>query len=203
MIILTILGFLLLLILTIILALLFIPFDYHVHGEKYETAFLQLMVSWLFGGIGIYYSISTDGAEGYIRILGMKIAISPGKHHKEKEKKKHVSYLRKDFIERLLKAIGEMLNHIKPRRFEVNGCFGFEDPYNTSILWLCILALPLHHKNFNINITPAFYDEILEGRFIIEGRMVLAVLLWIAAKLRLSRPVKNIIKERKKKIYAT
>jgi hypothetical protein len=67
---------------------------------------------------------------------------------------------------------------------------------------MLIMALPLHRKNFNIALQPVFYDEVLEGKFLIKGRIVLAPILWIAVKFILSRPVRNILKERKRKAYA-
>lgn len=203
-------GYFLLIMILIILALVLIPIDYSAQGQKYESASIQVNVSSLFGGVVVNYSRRYGySAESCVKMLCFRLRKKTKDVQKKiKEEKKHkkekgkINFLNKDFLKRVFEAIGDFLNHIKPRRLEVNGVFGFDGPYDTSIVWLFILAMPLHDKNFNIKLHPVFDDEVFEGRFVIEGRIVLAVVLWIAVKLMLSQPVRNIKKERKRRIYA-
>jgi hypothetical protein len=205
-----ILGYFLLFIVLLILILILEPIVYHMEGQKYENTLIKANISLLFGGIKIVYDkMSGKDAQTSVTILGFSHRKGTGRTKKEHEKKKRkskrkpkVNYFKKDLLKMLFEAAGDLLSHIKPKKFEVDGAFGLGEPFDTAMLWLLILSLPLHHRNFDISLHPVFDDEVLEGRFIIEGRIVLAVILWIAVKLRLSRPVKNILKERKRKVYA-
>jgi hypothetical protein len=65
----------------------------------------------------------------------------------------------------------------------VEGRYGFEDPYYTGLACAVINCTAPHGDKYNINLTPVFDDEIIEGNYIIEGRIVPAVLLWIFVKV--------------------
>jgi hypothetical protein len=90
-----------------------------------------------------------------------------------------------------------------PEVFEAEGTYGFDDPYYTGITCALINTLMPYIEGFRVNLTPVFDEAVLKGRFKIQGKVVMAVILWIAIKFILSQPVRNKLfkRERKRKVY--
>ncbi len=213
MIILYILKFLGLFLLILLAALLFIPFGYMFAGRKYESAAVRSSISWLFGLVRITYKKSI-GSKGHLilQLLGLNFKLNPkkGKQDKqeleeEKQNKKQsagsMRFLNKDFINSIFKAFIDLFNHIKPKRFYLEGRFGFEDPYYTAMGSALLKILRLHLKDIQINARAVFDEEVLEGRLLISGRMVLIRVFYIALKLYSKKHVRRVIKPKEAKLY--
>lgn len=86
-------------------------------------------------------------------------------------------------MQKIFKAIDGFWKHTRPMRLEAEGYYGFEDPYYTGLACALINCTSPHGDKYNINLTPVFDEEVIEGSFIVEGRIVPAVLLWILARV--------------------
>ncbi|WP_160317184.1 DUF2953 domain-containing protein [Oxobacter pfennigii] len=157
----------------------------------------------------VFHKEAGKRAEMTIKILFFSFSPDMSSHQskkkdtRKKKNKKASVKITKELIKKLLSAIGEAFVHIKPKVFQAEGKIGFDDPYHTGILSAFVCSLPLRHEGFNVNIEPVFDREVMEGKLVIQGRIIPAVLIWIALKLLISRPVRNILfKERKKNAYA-
>ena len=93
-----------------------------------------------------------------------------------------------DNREGLSQLVSELLQFLKkllPQRFLLSGTFGTEDPALTG--WLCGLASFVYAAfPEEIDLTPDFTEEILEGRFFLSGRMRLVQVLQLLYRLRRS-----------------
>lgn len=199
--------YLLIILAAILCMVLFIPLRYSSDGFVYETYMIKMDISWLFGSMELA-AFKKKGTNWYkyFRILCFKIVLSMNhiagaKKEKRVSKRNRTRFPDMEFIKRALKTVKELLNYIKPDIFEVKGRFGLEDPCDTAFLWMFISRIRMP-EGANINLSPVFDDEVLEGSYKIQGRMMLFTVLLIALKFILSKPVKNILKkERKNESY--
>ena len=76
-----------------------------------------------------------------------------------------------------------ILKHIKPRRFELKGRYGFNDPYHTGILCALVNSIIPNGKKNNVDLIPVFDEEIIEGNFILEGYIVPGYLFYLFIKI--------------------
>lgn len=213
MIIISILGYILAIILLILLAVLFIPIEYGASGYKDEEDYnLKVHVSWFFRGLAFSCILeNTIWPKLNFKLFGFEVkqkrdGKSENKSEKKKKKQKEKSgkdagkFFNKEFISKAIGAVVDVLVYLKPRVFDIQAVFGFDDPSYTGLACIVVYNIPRMGENCNIDLTPVFDEEVLKGRFNIQGRIVLATILWIALKFILSKPVRNIIFKRERKI---
>ena len=77
------------------------------------------------------------------------------------------------------KYIFELLRYIRPRRFQGNIMFGFDDPANTGyVLGILGMLIPIYKDN--INIVPDFGRQLFKGDMSGKGRIrVVFLLRWV------------------------
>jgi hypothetical protein len=193
MIILEILGYILVALLILLVLILVLPLEFRLYGQKQEETFFKASVI-LFKGAVVFQFLKPfkEQAKMYVRILGFKKNIKTHKvsekeNKKEKPKKENSrNYLEPSF----LKCLKNVLKHIKPKKFAIEGRVGFEDPYVTGIVCAVLNVLCQELKKANIKVNTVFDEEIFEGKCLIQGRVVLAYIAYIALRLYLSRPVR-------------
>ncbi|AUG58179.1 MAG TPA: DUF2953 domain-containing protein [Ruminiclostridium sp.] len=198
---LTVLGYILLILLVILLLLLIVPVKYSFTGEKYESAFIKGKVSLLLGFVKLYYYNDFEKKNiAKITLLGFPVNISYKKKRKKKrrpKKDKSYNYLNKRFLKSSLKTIGKVILHIKPSKLEISGKIGFDDPYYTGLICAFRNIFYPKFKNAKINIDTVFEDEIFEGSFLIQGRVILFYVVYMVLRLYFLAPDK--IKHKKMK----
>lgn len=221
MIILYILKIIGILVLSLLAVILFIPVGYSFAGAKADdSASVRARISLFFGLVGIVFRKSFfSKGKVELRVLGLKFGINTDrkasegekkitekekKEKKEKRKGANLSAvfdknLRKTFINAFIKVF----NHIKPRHFYLEGRFGFEDPYYTGIALAAINILGPALKQYRINARAVFDDEILEGKMLLSGRVVIYKLAFIALKLYLDKNVRRALKPKEEKAYVS
>lgn len=209
MILLIMLVYLLLFLLASFIILLLIPIRYHAEGIKSDDVPLSINVELSYGPVTYKYRAGTDcGIEHTLKVFGIPLSIKhkEGKKgigkasHKHKKEKKGMGKLPgKAFLDEALKSLWKLLNHLRFRRCDINCTFGLEDPADTAVLWLIICSLPLYGESRSIRLEPVFDDQILEGDFHIQGHLIPAVAAYIVLRFILSKPVRNIIKNKKER----
>ena len=200
--------YLLIFLLLLIVLTIFIPFEYYASGEKYDETNLAIELSWLLGAIRAAFTLRTgSGVKYYIRLFGFKInkenfkktdagkdAVKEmSKGTEKKENKKIVKFPDRDFIFKTISFIKSVFNRIKPYQLEIDGKYGFDEPYNTAILYSIASLFRGREKSDKINAVPVFDEEILEGRFLVKGRIIPGLIILQAAGYLLSKPVRKII----------
>ncbi|WP_010243536.1 DUF2953 domain-containing protein [Acetivibrio cellulolyticus] len=216
MIILEILGYMLIALFVLLALILILPIEFKVYGQKYEKIFFKASLIWFMGALGFHFMKEySQEAAIYVRIFGFKKKIDGSKFakkdnkkekkdekkkEKKKEKGKSRNYLESNFIRCALECLKKVLNHIKPKKFVIEGKVGFEDPYVTGLLCTVLNLLYAELKKANINVRTVFDDEIYEGKCLIQGRVVLAYLAYIALRLYFSRPVSINKKQKFKEV---
>ena len=101
----------------------------------------------------------------------------------------------------MMKAIKELFYHIKPRKFKLEGRYGFEDPFYTGIALASINIMRPLFINYDVNVNAVFEEDILEGSLLIKGRMVLIAVVFIALKTIFNKNVRKILFSREEKAY--
>lgn len=189
--------------------ILFVPFKYNILARKYESTIFRAKVSWFFGAIELIYSKEVGTrSKFWLKLSAFKINIKNKKPQKikakkdaEKKERNSARFLNKDFIACMIKAFLELINHIKPNKFRLEGRFGFEDPYYTGIALASYNILYPHLKKYDINTCAVFDEDVLEGVLSINGRLIVARVLIIALKTYFNRNVRTILKSKEEKEY--
>ncbi|SHI83551.1 hypothetical protein SAMN02745751_01163 [Dethiosulfatibacter aminovorans DSM 17477] len=215
MIILSIIGYILLLILVLIAFVILIPYTYYAEAERYEGVKARGIVSWLFGGLKVFILKEQDEEINVrIRFLGLEKSMDTKngddkdkkkddkelkKKEKETKKKKSVrlEYFKKELIKKVLSAVKKLLKHLWPNMVTMRIKAGFDNPMYTG--YLCALysqdyMLP---EKYDIRLEPVFDEGILEGEGSIEGRIWLAYILAVALGLVFTKPVRKILFSKK------
>jgi hypothetical protein len=194
--------------LSILILVLAVPFEYSVSGCNYEKYCFEAELSWLFRSTRFIFLKEEGKPKGFwFRIFGFDRSLKGTRNDKykkqKKNKRKDSQYSVSDFLSvKLLKEAADFITmfvkHIRPRIFQLSGKFGFEDPFETGIILATLNVFGIDY-NCSVNLHPVFDEEVLEGSFIVKGRIVLAYLLFILVKLLLSRSGRRIIFKRRPK----
>ena len=201
--------------LVLLLLILFLPFVYELYAlNNEEKQLVKLDAYWLFGLLAV--GGSYEKGQGFmvlIRILGIPIRIreddlmkmagkktkkdKSGQKEKKKEGKKKKESTRKKLVTRegiqlLVESAGNALKHILPRRISGYGIVGFEDPYYTGLLaaWVETLrGLGVHRMNLQY----VFDREVYEGELSIEGRITMVYFVYMALRLLIVKPSRELL----------
>lgn len=195
---LTIFSYFLISILGLLVLLLVLPVEYVLKGSKEEEGFLQFKLCWIFRLAGFQLDYDTDkGFRSSIILLGMtkefKFKKDPESPKKPKEQDMS-KWMDRNALKKFIGFMGKVFRHIKPEKFELAGRVGFENPYHTGLLSAAVHSVHIP----GCSIKPVFDDQVIEGRLLIQGRMILAVLALMAIQLLLSGPVRNIVFKKRK-----
>lgn len=96
-----------------------------------------------------------------------------------------------------LNRLLNILKAIKPRKFDAEFQFGFEDPATTGkILSYLAIVYPFIHGN--IKIIPEFEEQIIRGNLLIKGRIFIIALLIQGWKLYFNKDIRKLVKEIKR-----
>ena len=218
----SILGYLLLGIGVILAALIFIPYHYHVSGEKFEESQIGGTIVWLFGGLKIdFFKYTHQKMQMGLTLFGLskklKIKQKPNPSEPQKEgeretikklkkakrkKPSHGSeYLKPAIIKKALSGVQKILKHSQPKTLSVYAKVGFSDPMYTGLLYALKSQFYMLIRNYDIDIQPVFDEEVMEGRFLIGGRIWIPYLILVMIGFFISEPIRNIfISKFKRKI---
>ncbi|HOQ38069.1 MAG TPA: DUF2953 domain-containing protein [Acetivibrio sp.] len=199
-----ILGYVIIALIFLLTLIMIVPIEFKIHGEKYEKVFLKARVILFKGLIGGHFKLAgNEKMQIYATVFGFKKRIEvdkfkklksdkekPKRKEKKREKIDFQKYLEPDFIECALISLKKVLRHIKPRKFIIEGRVGFEDPYVTGLMCAVLNVFYEVLKKANISIKTVFDDEVLEGRCLIQGRVIPAYIAYIALRLYFSGPVR-------------
>ncbi len=123
------------------------------------------------------------------------------KSEKRKKKKKRrqlevSQFLNRNFLQKVVKMVCDLLRWLQPDKFKVFLKIGFADPCNTGILAAVCYSIGLTEVR-GFGIRPIFEEEVFEGIVSVRGRINIGALLYIVGKFILSKPVLNILINRK------
>lgn len=95
----------------------------------------------------------------------------------------------------LFEQLKALLAKIKPKKYDINIRYGFDDPYTTgkvsmyaAVLWGML--------GIDANIMPEFEQKILEGSVFLKGRVTVFSLIVIAVKVYFNKLFKKIVIDR-------
>jgi hypothetical protein len=201
MIILVILEYILVICLSVIILILFVPIFFNLQVSKYNDLILWVKVNWLFNAI--YCHIKKEGDQNLIiilKIFGLQIHPKEGRAKKKKKEKKYYfkALFNKPFLTKAFQFIKRVLKHIVPQEFRVRLSYGFDNPANTGILCGFIALFSAYFSGYDIFLNPIFDQEILEGELFLKGRLFCFVITYYILQLVLSKTFWKTIKEAKK-----
>ncbi|MGI5851748.1 MAG: DUF2953 domain-containing protein [Clostridiales bacterium] len=190
-----ILIYLMLLLISILMLMLVMPIYYGFSGTKEDMLIIGVEV---FGPLKwmhlVFKTEDMTTSELNLRFLGIPIRFRGRKKHfpdgeKTKMDIKNVKNHKKrqeagrELFMKIFELSTMILKHIKPRRFELKGRYGFNDPYHTGILCALVNSIIPNGKKNNVDLIPVFDEEIIEGNFILEGYIVPGYLFYLFIKI--------------------
>jgi len=201
-----ILEYILMICLSVIILILFVPIFFHLQVSKYNDLILWAKINWFFNAI--YCHIKKEGDQNLIIILnifGLQIHLKEGRAKKKKKEKikkeKKFDFralLNKPFLTKAFQFIKKVLKHIVPQEFRVRLSYGFDNPANTGILCGFIAFFSAYFSGYDIYLNPIFDQEILEGELFLKGRLFCFVITYYILQLVLSKTFRKTIKKAKK-----
>ena len=201
-----ILEYILVICLSVIILILFVPIFFHLQVSKYNDLILCAKINWLFNAIYCY--IKKEGDQNLViilKIFGLQIHLKEGRAKKKKKKKikkeKKFDFralLNKPFLAKVFQFIKKVLKHIVPQEFRVRLSYGFDNPANTGILCGFIALFSTYYSRYDIYLDPIFDQEILEGELFLKSRLFCFVITYYILQLVLSKTFRKTIKEAKK-----
>jgi len=207
MIILVTIGYILVICLSMIILIFFVPIFFHLQVSKYNDLIFCAKVSWLFNAFCC--CIEKKGSQKpvtIVRILGLQVHLKEERAQKKKKKEKikkekkfdYRALFNKPFLYNVLHFIKKVLKHILPREFRVKLSYGFDNPANTGMLCGFIALFSTYYSRYDIYLDPIFDQEILEGELFLKGRLLCFVITYYILQLVLSKTFRKTIKWAKK-----
>lgn len=209
---------LVLLVMSLILIILFVPIRYFAEGTYEEQLSAKFKVSWLFGAFHGKGSVEGSQVTYKVGVLFKTLAASaPIVAHestgtetetevkpkvnfvKIKEQVKKVwTFLKDEENEGLLpfifKQIGKLLKKMLPKKLNIQCHFGFEDPATTGIvLGFASVFHGLTYKQ--LKLLPDFQEKVLEGSVLVKSKIRMIWFVWFAVRLIWDRRVRHAIKD--------
>ena len=201
-----ILEYILLICLSVIILILFVPIFFHLQVSKYNDLILWAKVNWLFNAF--YCHIKKEGDQNLViilKIFGLQIHLKEGRTKKKKKEKikkekkfDFKALLNKPFLTKAFQFIKKVLKYIVPQEFRVRLSYGFDNPANTGILCGFIALFSTYYSRYDIYLDPIFDQEILEGELFLKSRLFCFVITYYILQLVLSKTFRKTIKEAKK-----
>ncbi len=100
----------------------------------------------------------------------------------------------RELVSLIISQIKRLFKEIKPKKYDINVHFGFQEPDVTGKV-LMYIAVFYGITGLNINIKPEFEEKIFEGDCYLKGRIRVITLLSIALKVYKNKRFKQIIKK--------
>ncbi len=223
MVILSVLLYAVAIILTIILVLLilvlFVPISYRFSGH-YES-FLRIKYGISFSPLLKFrgHWSSNNGGPNQMQVVfaGFSFTVDPEKMDTKKDKPKkkkkettrlplsfYINNFEKAIIKNGLETVKDVLIILLPRRIELNGRIGFDEPHLTG--WFAALKSIIQEYPGQswCDLQPVWDEEYYNINLLVEGRIIVFLLLYRVARFMLSRRTIKYFwnKKKKKKYYA-
>ena len=213
MIVLTILRYFLLGIGIVLAAIIVVPYDYRAAGERSGESDVSVLISWLFGGLKLdSRKRSRKKNELVLTILGFKKIVNMSSRSKSsstsekdtdhggdakniqpKNNGNFRKYLQKDIIHKTLSIVLKIFKHCQPHKLSIDGKYGFDDPSYTGLMCAFTSQFYWLFDKYDISIQPVFDEEILEGSFLVGGRIWLPYLILVMIGFLVTKPIRNIL----------
>lgn len=212
-----ILIYLMLLLISILMLMLVMPVYYGFSGTKEDVLILEAEVFGSLKWIHLVFRMrDMTTNELNLKFLGIPIRIMDKKKHPhiEEKTKKDVKSIKtykkrpkvsKELLMQIADLFTETLKHIRPRRLEIKGRYGFNDPYHTGIACALVNSIIPQVNKCKIDLVPVFDGEIMEGNFILEGYIVPGYLFYLSIRVivlpRFKKELKLFFRGMVNKIY--
>ncbi len=201
--------------LSLIIFLMFIPFQYAVNCKIKEDLYLNAGISWLFHLIKIEFIKEGQKFKTCFFIMNKCISFKKDNKPKEKKKKKDKKskgkksnlltrdILSKKIIGYAISYFGDILKIISPEVVELKGVYGFYDPSITGILCAFMPILNKIIPSAKIDLQPIFDDDNIDVEINIAGKIILFFIVYRTLKLILKKEIRKILFKKKSKTLET
>lgn len=199
-------------ILVFLLSILVVPLKYkltaYIYKEDEEdiwhaeyTGILKLLM----GFIIIKFIYNKKNPDLQIKLLGLQIVnktITKGKkkaNKKEKDNRKH-EFQGLDFIKKFWTYLKDIIKVIKPKIFDVEGFYGFDDPSVTGAVCAVSGMLKPLIPFCRVNLTPVFDEESCNVKALIDGGFSMIKAIYMSLRFIFRKDIRKIIFKKHKKI---
>ncbi len=109
-------------------------------------------------------------------------------------KEKIKSLVNKEFLYTTISYVKKIIDSIKPKYFNLNALYGFDDPYITGVTSAFVYSIVSFMPNDSISINPYYPDNYLQLNIKAEGKIHFGTLFIIMISYVLNKNVRNKIK---------
>lgn len=194
----------------ILIALMFIPFEYSLNSQINESVTVEGKILWMFHLIKVAFLKEESGFKINFFVGNKRIfSIDPtkkskyNKKEKKHKKKSNKNFLKKNFISCVIYYFKDTLKIIKPKGMYIKGVYGFYDPSITGFLSGIIPILEQIIPLSDIKLQPIFEDEIIDIKASVWGKIILFFVGYKTLKFILKKEVRKTLFKKKSKTVET
>lgn len=203
-------------IMLLLLAILIIPVKYKVNArinkedeeDKWHAEYTG-DVKLLFGFIKIKFMYNEEKPKFQVRLFGIPIlkkattkkATTKNKKAKKKEKKnrKH-EFPRVEFMKKCWIFLKDILGIIKPRRFIIEGFYGFDDPSVTGAVCAISGIIKPLIPFCRINLGPVFDEESCDVKINIDGGFFIIEAVYKTLRFIFRKDIRKVLFKKHKNV---
>jgi hypothetical protein len=177
----------------LLIMLLVIPFQYSFHVSIKETITYDAAIRLLWGFFKIRFFKIDEKNRIIISIAKFCITVSQAPKRVKKDKKKEKNnklkvkenknkrairdFFEKQFLYNTIELLKKVVQIIKPKVFNANGIYGFEDPALTGMVCGAVSIIRPFIPSSEIYLEPIFDDEIMDIEMQVSGVFILFSIL--------------------------
>ncbi len=199
------------LILALILLSLYSQLEYRVEGCVGSEWQGSVRISILFRALSVRIIIRTGERRIQVRLLGFllykkykesrlvdKLVSEERQRLKKRRSKKRDSNL--DDLVAYFRYAADLFRWIRPKRLEVSGTLGFDDPLITGYMYAAQAWLNSSELRWHSDLTLLFDEVVFDVQAVIEGKVRLILLVWRTIRLFVWKWWRKRILRRQKKV---
>ncbi|WP_160686411.1 DUF2953 domain-containing protein [Clostridium sp. C2-6-12] len=203
---------LMLILLSILVLTLFIPFNYCMNGKIEGHIVGGVDIRWLFGLVKVIVCKYEDKPEIKLVFCGLNIFSKkliedneknqkkPDKKEKSKKKYKSKRSFGKDLLIEFFKYFKDIINIVKPKYFKISGAYGFEDPSLTGMVLGIISIIKGAVPKAQIYVEPDFEEELINIEVEINGDIKVYVICYRTLKLIIKKEIRKFLFKKSKTV---
>ena len=112
---------------------------------------------------------------------------------------KYFSLFHQSFLTPLFKFLRRLFRHVLPRKYRFHLIYGCSDAADTGMLSGFIAMLWPYIPHDDRVIRPVFDEEVIRGELNLEGRIIIAVILYYFLQFYFAKGIRQTIRKIRKK----
>lgn len=192
---------------------LVLPLEYRIHTAVDNVVRVNATVFLLLRIFAVEFACEHKEMQRSLLVVGIRVRrtnpvgrsgnVSKKRRRSKKRLSRKVSvldFLQQEFLHDAATFLKKLIRMIRPRRIEIHGVYGFNDPVLTGTVCALIPLMEQWMPSSAISVQPVFDEEVLDIRADLYGRMLLIVVVGRILRFILRKPVRKALFQRRTRV---